>query len=111
MASLDWASVSNNLTRQVMVLALESPEMFEQLSAIAEAANCAADALQLDEPEEESTDGEENWDIWEADEPSLLAADAGKAIECIGVVDEWASGKIAGKLFARIFDQELKPNV
>ena len=42
MASLDYSAMSDNLVREVLVLALESPETFETVEQIYEAGKCTA---------------------------------------------------------------------
>ena len=119
MASLDYASMSNTLTRELLVIALESPEAFNQVRAIAEAAQCSAKAISASDEEE----GEGEGDAEEEEEPDAFSifvsdeeiadaqAKADAVNECTGDVDRWSTGKIFGRLFARFFDQELKPNI
>merc|ERR1712003_298962 len=116
MASLDYASMSNTLTRELLVIALESPEAFEQVRAIAEAAQCSAKAVNASGAEEEEEDdvntGDEAWNVFVSDEDIADAqAKADAVSECTGDLDRWTTGKILGRLFARFFDQELKPNI
>lgn len=42
MASLDWASIGDNLTRELMVIMVDSPEAREEVAKMKEAAECAA---------------------------------------------------------------------
>lgn len=42
MSSLDWASISDNLVRESMVLIVESPNSFELMGQIMDTAKCAA---------------------------------------------------------------------
>ena len=41
MASLDYASLSDNIVRQVMVLAVDMPEVFSEMDSVIEAGKCA----------------------------------------------------------------------
>jgi len=118
MASLDYASASNTLTREILVIATESPEAFNQVRAIADAAKCSAKAVKsaTDEGEDEDADEEAEeaaaWDVFVSDEDIANAEAAADAVsECTGDLDRWTTGKIFGRLFARFFDQELKPNI
>lgn len=115
MASLDYASMSNTLTRELLVIALESPEAFEQVRAIAEAAQCSAKAINASEDgegEDEEAEEEAAWSTFVSDEDIADAqAKADAVADCTGDLDRWTTGKIFGRLFARFFDQELKPNI
>ena len=44
MSSLDYASLSDNVVREFMVLAIEMPETFELMDQITAAGECAARA-------------------------------------------------------------------
>jgi len=66
MASLDYAALSNNLTREILVMALESPEMFDAISDIVEASKCIAETVSTDDSNA-GEDGEENWNIFVSD--------------------------------------------
>ena len=41
MSSLDYASLSDNLVRQAMVLAVDMPEIFSEMDSVIEAGKCA----------------------------------------------------------------------
>ena len=117
MASLDYASASNTLTREILVIATESPEAFQQVRAIADAAKCSAKAVkeatgEEDEDADEEAEEAAAWDVFVSDEDIANAEAAADAVsECTGDLDRWTTGKIFGRLFARFFDQELKPNI
>lgn len=116
MAGLDWASLSDNLTREVLVLALDSPESFEAIDMLYTAGKCAAEVgLESAEgalTEAESATGEqgseEDWNVFQADVPeeATAAVDeaASKAAACVDTVNMYEVGKIGGKLFAKFFD-------
>ena len=45
MASLDYSAISDNVTRELLVIALESPEAFDTVRSIYDAAKCTANAV------------------------------------------------------------------
>ena len=46
MASLDWAAVADNLSREALVLFMEMPGATEQMANLANAAECTAKAAE-----------------------------------------------------------------
>lgn len=113
MASLDWASVGDNLTRELMVIAVENPKAREEMKKVKDGAQCAqkvAEDYQAAQAEEENGDDFEEWD----DDSTLnFAADpeatASAAVDCFALVDRFTIGEISGNLFASFFNNELKP--
>ena len=59
MASLDYAEIANNLSREVMVLFIEMPEAREQIFAIKDAAQCVQQSVSEAQSESEGTEGSE----------------------------------------------------
>ena len=76
MASLDYAEIANNLSREVMVLFIEMPEAREQIFAIKDAAQCASEFIEIPSTEEPPTPTivdetiEEDFECWDCDESS-----------------------------------------
>lgn len=46
MASLDWAAVADNLSREALVLFMEMPDATEQMANLTNAAECTAKAAE-----------------------------------------------------------------
>lgn len=46
MASLDWAAVADNASREALVLFMEMPDATEQMANLANAAECTAKAAE-----------------------------------------------------------------
>ena len=75
MASLDYASMSNTLTREILVIALEGPETMRLVKDIVEAGKCVATEVKsvtnsedtTTEEAEEDPDNADSWDIFAAD--------------------------------------------
>jgi hypothetical protein len=45
MASLDYSSISDNLSREILVAAIEMPEAGDQINKVFEGAKCATKAV------------------------------------------------------------------
>ena len=58
MFSLDYAAIADALTRELMVIALESPEARQQIMAIKDAALCAKEVAEDFSEEFDSGDGD-----------------------------------------------------
>lgn len=118
MFSGDIAAIADNMTRELMVIFIESPEDRKVIKQIYDAGSCAkkvADETGLLEDQEEanSIDDEEDPEFWEGfnTEEVDYADAAGKAAACTDNVDRYKAGKISGRLFSKFFAQELKANV
>ena len=114
MASLDYASIADNLTRELMVIFIESPEDRKTIRQIYEAGNCAKGVAEDSGVLEESGDGEgDNFDEWDStfNKDVDYADTASKAASCTDNVDRYSVGKISGRLFAKFWANELKTNV
>jgi len=122
MAGLDYASIVDTATRQLLVIMVDSPEARTEIGKMKGAAECAKNAkddydaeVAKDEKkkkEEEEWEefgnensGDDNFDSLAAD-PEAAAREAGK---CFDAVDRYAIGEISGKIFAHFFNNELKP--
>jgi len=109
MASLDYASISDNLTREILVIMLEMPEARGAIGSLKEAAECGKKYAEENDIEAEDASGAtEDFDDW-----SSFAADGESTSidECLGLVDKYTVGQIAGRLTVRLFNTELQPNV
>lgn len=79
MAGLDYSSIADNLTREIMVLAIEMPEAFDAIAQLKDQAVCVK--AKLDEikeeyiPEEEEEDGDDVFESFTADSGSQFASD------------------------------------
>ena len=120
MASGDTAAIVDNLTREVMVIALESPEDLKVIKQIYEAGKCAkkvADESGLFEEQENADEANDESDqtFWEefntVNDAASAEAAAKAAAACADNVDRYRAGKIMGRLSAKFFATELKPNV
>lgn len=116
MASLDWASVGDNLTREILVIAVENPKARKEMMKVQDAAVCAQGEYKDYQKENENGEGsDDEFEEWGEDgDPSLsFAADAGEAasagVECFALVDRFTIGEISGNLFSSFFNNELKP--
>ena len=116
MFSGDYAAIADNLTRELMVIFIESPEDRETIRQIYEAGNCAKNVAEesglLDEAKNSSGNGEEDpefWDEFQTADEALEAAEAAQA--CADNVDRYRAGKISGRLAASFFGQQLRANV
>jgi len=92
MASLDYASIADNLTRELMVIFIESPEDRETIRQIYEAGNCAKNVAEDSGVLEERGDGEgENFDEWDSTFNTEVdyADTASKAAACTDNVDRY----------------------
>ena len=103
MASLDYASISDNLTRELLVIMIEMPEARGAIMSLKEAAECSQKAVDEGALEEENV--EDAFTTFAADEESTSID------ECLGLVDKYTVGQIGGRLFVRFFNTELQPNV
>ena len=117
MAGGDYASIADNLTRELLVIFMESPEDRKTIQGIMEAGQCAskvaADSGLLEEQDEDSIENSEDpgsWEGFSSDTDAALEA-AEKAAECLDNVDRYAVGKISGRLFGKFFKQELEANM
>ena len=118
MLGLDYASIADNLTRELLVIVLTMPEAREQIKEIRNAAKCIKKAIpedlgddfqdieEEDEEEEEDTSGGFDWSNFSADEISETA-DAVK--DCTSAIDKYSIGEISGRLFVELFNTELQP--
>ena len=99
-------------------MAMESPEMFDQINKLAEAGQCAQ-KVYADGEEEENTEElqEEEAEVWnfntEADADASTDDDSqlGEAYECFDLVDRYTMGIIGGRIWTRFWDPALQPNV
>lgn len=112
MASLDYASIADNLTRELMVIFVESPEDRETIRQIYEAGNCAKGVAEESGVLEESGE-DDSFDEWDSTFNTEVdyADTASKAAACTDNVDRYSVGKISGRLFAKFWANELKTNV
>lgn len=117
MFSGDYAAIADNLTRELMVIFVESPEDRETIKQIYAAGKCAKDVADDAKAEleggEEATNSEEDPQFWDSFQKSDadIAADAAKAAAaCTDNVDRYKAGKIGGKLFASFWGQQLNTN-
>jgi len=132
MAGLDYSSMADNLTREVMVIAMDSPEARKQIKDLKDAAACAATATEdLAAAVKEATDGdecydddgnyictqdagsEENWNFQAESGDDAFSADeleeTAKAVEeCFAKVDRYQIGEISGKLMSKFFNLHLE---
>ena len=116
MFSGDYAAIADNLTRELLVIFIESPEDRETIRQIYAAADCAKNVAEesglLDEAKNAAGGDEEDPEFWDefatADE-ALAAGDAAAA--CADNVDRYRAGKIFGRLSGSFFAQQLKANV
>ena len=120
MAGGDTAAIVDNLTREVLVIALESPEDLKVIKQIYEAGQCAkkvADESGLFEDQENADEQNDESDqtFWEefntVNDAASAEAAAKAAAACADNVDRYRAGKIMGRLSAKFFATELKPNV
>ena len=58
MASLDYASISDNLTRELLVIMIEMPEARGAIMSLRDAAKCANEAVEDAQEEGEGEDAE-----------------------------------------------------
>lgn len=115
MAGVDPAAIADNLTRELLVIFLDSPEDRKAIKDIYEAGKCAAEvAVESGFIEGEEADGEDDgganpadWDSFAADTEDIKEAGT-KALACTDNVDRYSVGKISGRLFAKFFASELK---
>lgn len=115
MAGLDYAAVVDTMTRQLLVIFLESPEAREEIGKMKDAAECAVkvkEDFDKKEKEKKKKEEEEEWEefggdeenqpdssTWDTDDDqsfsfaadtgvSLTAEESGKAaVACFGVLD------------------------
>lgn len=110
----DYAAISNNLTRELMVIAFESPEAFQTINDVRKAAECSKNAYEeINADDGEFEEAEENrgdsssWDFQSDTDNAKASASA--AQECFADVDRYEIGKISGRLFGSFFDNEIQP--
>ena len=145
MASADYASLADNLTREIGVMIVTSPEIRSQIGDIRAAAECFAEAaaesgllddltdvagdLGVDIPDIDldavtdvldvvesvsgSEAGEDGFISFQADIDQEAAIEAARAASealagCTNGIDKWAIGNLAGELFTKFFNNELK---
>jgi len=93
MAGLDWAAVGDNLTRELMVIMVESPEARTEIMKVKDASQCvkgvADDYQEAANASGEDGSGDDEFDAWEDDPSMNFAADA----------DPEASAKAAASCF------------
>ena len=112
MFSGDQAAIADNLTRELLVIFLESPEDRKTIQDIYKAGNCAKkvadDSGLVDEASDAAANSDDPafWDTFAADP----AETANKAASCADNVDRYRAGKIGGRLFASFWGQQLKAN-
>lgn len=116
MAGGDTAAIVDNLTREVLVIALESPEDLKVIKQIYEAGQCAkkvADETGLFDEQENADESDQTfWEEFNTVNDAASAEAAAKAAAaCADNVDRYRAGKIMGRLSAKFFATELKPNV
>jgi hypothetical protein len=121
MAGLDWSSLADNLSREVLVLVFDAPEKFGEMSKIYDAATCLVDSFDDGKKEKKDKDrkdrdrdGKKDGDDKDGDQWSKFAADGDvveKALDCVKSVDYYAIGKFTGEFLAKFFNNELKTNV
>jgi hypothetical protein len=120
MAGADYAAIADNITREVLVLVMESPETRALIFDIKEAGECAAAAIQdagLDDligDVVSSVTGEEADDFFNfvTDEEIEAAREAAAALAgCTDGLDKWAIGNLSGGIFSSFFDTALMANV
>ena len=77
MASLDYAAIGDNLTRELLVIMVDSPKAREEISKMKDAAVCAQGVAQEYQEAANEEDEDEDFESWEnEDDPSLsFAAD------------------------------------
>lgn len=115
----DYAAIADNLTRELMVIFIESPEDRKTIKQIYEAGKCAKDVADeaglIEDQDQEGTDtidDETDPEFWNGFNKEVDPADAAKkAAECTDNVDRYKAGKIMGRLSAKFFAQELKANI
>jgi len=104
------------LTREILVIFLESPEDRKAIKSIYEAGKCAAEVVadsglieEIQGGDEEGNDGADpaDWDSFAADTDDVKETGS-KAASCADNVDRYSVGKISGRLFAKFFASELK---
>ena len=120
MAGLDYAAIGDNLTRELLVLAVEQPKYAAEVKKMADGAKCAQgvaqDYQEEDAKDKKKKDDEDEFKDWDGDEGDSnlnFAADpeesAEAAVECFALVDRFTIGDLSGQLFASFFNNELKP--
>lgn len=130
MAGADYAAIADNVTREILVLMLESPETRALINDIKEAGECAAAAIQdagLDDlvgdlvssvtggdaPGENDTagEGEEFFNFITDEEIEAARQAAAQLAGCTDGLDKWAIGNLSGGIFSKFFDTSLMANV
>lgn len=136
MAGADWAAVADNVTREVTTLIVTTPGIMTQVKEIRAAAECAiaaaqdsgliddidfgaagdilndANAIVDDLVDAADAIDEANFTEFITDEEIEAAKAAAEAVKgCTDGIDKWAIGNLAGELFSKFFNSELKSNV
>merc|ERR1719189_49727 len=130
MAGADYAAIADNVSREILVLMLESPETRALIMDIKEAGECAAGAISdagLDDlvggivdsvtgaddaPGANDTEDEGEFFNFITDEEIEAAREAAAALAgCTDGLDKWAIGNLSGGIFSKFFDTSLMANV
>ena len=118
MASLDWASVADNASRQLLVIVVDMPDGFALMNQLIDAATCSAAVVtEVIADDGGSTDDSTTTtggdDGFSEDSTWSFNTDIGAAVgqvaDCFAAVDKFALGEISGKLFSNFFNSEIKP--
>ena len=121
MASLDYASLADNVTRMVSTLAITMPETFDMMDQVYAAGECAFTVAkdQAAQVQQQVENVDDQWEEFGTDEdgktqegdPSFwqaslndFAADKDTAVEqglqCMSLINEYELGEMSGKLFS-----------
>ena len=129
MAGADYAAIADNVSREVLVIMIESPETRSLIKDIKEAGECAAGAIAdagLDDllgdvvstvtggdaPGENDTADEGDLFNFITDEEIEAAREAAAALAgCTDGLDKWAIGNLSGNIFSSFFDTSLMANI
>jgi len=129
MAGADYAAIADNVSREILVIMIESPETRTLIKDIKEAGECAAAAIAdagLDDllgdvvstvtggdaPGENDTADEGDLFNFITDEEIEAAREAAAALAgCTDGLDKWAIGNLSGNLFSSFFDTSLMANI
>ena len=120
MAGLDFASLSDNFTREVLVGAFDFKPAFKEIKSLQKQATDCIDAKKLYSKLQEADlqeEGEDQWDAFgddnQGDEWNVfrtltdMKALENEAMNCVDKPDRFTIGEIGGKLFASMFDNAL----
>lgn len=115
MAGADYGAIADNVTREIMVIAIESPEARQTIKDMKDTAEClgkVAAANDIDVSELTAMVKSGDWtmssDALDLDQAKQIAE---QAKFCTENINKWEIGKISGRLFASFFAQELMPEV